>query len=50
MVAVALEKTSGNRSRAARALGIGRPLLYAKMREHAVSDPRAEADPPSEDD
>jgi DNA-binding NtrC family response regulator len=50
MVAVALEKTSGNRSRAARALGIGRPLLYAKMREHAVSDPRAEADPPSDDE
>ena len=36
MVSVALERERGNRSRAARLLGIGRPLLYAKMREHGL--------------
>jgi DNA-binding NtrC family response regulator len=37
LVTVALEREGGNRSRAARLLGIGRPLLYAKMREHGVT-------------
>jgi DNA-binding NtrC family response regulator len=39
MVSVALEREKGNRSRAARLLGIGRPLLYAKMREHDLNAP-----------
>ena len=39
MVGVALERERGNRSRAARLLGIGRPLLYAKMREFDLSSP-----------
>jgi DNA-binding NtrC family response regulator len=37
MVTVALERERSNRTRAARLLGIGRPLLYAKMREHGIS-------------
>jgi two-component system, NtrC family, response regulator AtoC len=32
----ALERAKGNRSAAARLLGIGRPLLYAKMEEHGL--------------
>jgi len=32
----ALERAKGNRSAAARLLGIGRPLLYAKMDEHGL--------------
>ena len=54
MVTVALERAHGNRSRAARHLGIGRPLLYAKMREHGIELPIesaalvAEGEPESE--
>jgi two-component system response regulator AtoC len=33
----ALERAKGNRSAAARLLGIGRPLLYAKMEEHQIA-------------
>ncbi len=36
MVSLALEREKGNRSAAARLLGIGRPLLYSKMREHGL--------------
>ena len=32
----ALERSGGNRSEAARQLGIGRPQLYAKMEEHGI--------------
>jgi DNA-binding NtrC family response regulator len=32
----ALERAKGNRSAAARLLGIGRPLLYAKLEEHGL--------------
>ncbi len=38
----ALERAKGNRSAAARLLGIGRPLLYAKLEEHGIA---ARADP-----
>jgi DNA-binding NtrC family response regulator len=34
----ALERAGGNRSEAARRLGIGRPQLYAKMQEHGIAD------------
>jgi DNA-binding NtrC family response regulator len=37
MIAQALERAHGNRSEAARQLGIGRPLLYAKMDEYGIS-------------
>ncbi len=37
MVAEALLRTAGNRAHAARLLGIGRPLLYSKMREHGLT-------------
>jgi DNA-binding NtrC family response regulator len=33
----ALERAKGNRSAAARLLGIGRPLLYTKLEEHGLS-------------
>jgi two-component system, NtrC family, response regulator AtoC len=33
----ALERAKGNRSAAARLLGIGRPLLYAKLEEHGLA-------------
>ncbi len=39
----ALERAKGNRSAAARLLGIGRPQLYAKMEEHGLSGPRGES-------
>ena len=35
----ALERAKGNRSAAARLLGIGRPLLYAKLEEHGIARP-----------
>jgi sigma-54 dependent transcriptional regulator, acetoin dehydrogenase operon transcriptional activator AcoR len=35
-VAAALRAAGGNRSRAARALGIGRNTLYRKMREFGI--------------
>ncbi len=34
----ALERAKGNRSEAARQLGIGRPQLYAKMEEYGIGD------------
>ncbi len=37
MIARALERAGGNRSEAARRLGIGRPQLYAKMEEYGLS-------------
>jgi DNA-binding NtrC family response regulator len=36
MILRALERTNGNRSAAARLLGIGRPQLYAKLDEHGL--------------
>ena len=36
MILRALERASGNRSEAARKLGIARPQLYAKMEEHGI--------------
>jgi DNA-binding NtrC family response regulator len=38
----ALDRAKGNRSAAARLLGIGRPLLYAKMEEHGLGGPRTD--------
>ena len=35
----ALERAGGNRAEAARLLGIGRPNLYAKMRELGLTPP-----------
>ena len=35
----ALERAKGNRSAAARLLGIGRPQLYAKLEEHGLGGP-----------
>ncbi len=43
MIVRALERAKGNRSEAARQLGIGRPQLYAKMDEHGIA--RGEKDP-----
>jgi len=36
LIVQALEQAKGNRSAAARLLGIGRPLLYAKLEEHGI--------------
>jgi DNA-binding NtrC family response regulator len=36
MIQSALARANGNRSEAARQLGIGRPQLYAKMDEHGI--------------
>ncbi|HEX3696295.1 MAG TPA: sigma-54 dependent transcriptional regulator [Polyangia bacterium] len=36
LITRALERSKGNRSAAARLLGIGRPLLYAKLEEHGL--------------
>src|SRR6185436_3815178 len=47
LIVRALEQAKGNRSAAARLLGIGRPLLYAKIDEHRIA-PRA-AEPPEPD-
>jgi DNA-binding NtrC family response regulator len=38
MILNALARTGGNRSEAARQLGIGRPQLYAKMEEYGIDD------------
>jgi DNA-binding NtrC family response regulator len=38
MIVRALERAHGNRSEAARQLGIGRPQLYAKMEEYGIDD------------
>jgi DNA-binding NtrC family response regulator len=37
LILKALERAKGNRSAAARLLGIGRPLLYAKLEEHGIA-------------
>jgi two-component system NtrC family response regulator len=34
-----LRKTHGNRAEAARLLNMHRQLLYAKLKEHGISDP-----------
>ena len=44
----ALDRARGNRSAAARLLGIGRPLLYAKLEEHGIAT-RGAVDPPESD-
>jgi DNA-binding NtrC family response regulator len=44
----ALDRAKGNRSAAARLLGIGRPLLYAKIEEHDIT-PRTATDPTEPD-
>jgi DNA-binding NtrC family response regulator len=36
-----LIKTNGNRAEAARLLNIHRQLLYAKLKEHRISDPES---------
>jgi two-component system, NtrC family, response regulator len=36
-----LRKTQGNRAEAARLLNIHRQLLYAKLKEHGISDPES---------
>jgi DNA-binding NtrC family response regulator len=41
-IARALERAKGNRSAAARLLGIGRPQLYAKLQEHGLGGSRDE--------
>ena len=38
LIAEALERNGGNRSKAAEELGIYRRLLYAKMREYGLGD------------
>jgi DNA-binding NtrC family response regulator len=38
MIARALERSGGNRSEAARQLGIGRPQLYAKLQEYGLDE------------
>jgi two-component system response regulator AtoC len=47
LILQALEQAQGNRSAAARLLGIGRPLLYAKLGEHGIG---GRAEDVSEDD
>jgi DNA-binding NtrC family response regulator len=37
MILESLERANGNRSEAARQLGIGRPQLYAKMEEYDIT-------------
>jgi DNA-binding NtrC family response regulator len=37
LISRALEQAGGNRSEAARQLGIGRAQLYAKLDEHGLS-------------
>ena len=41
MIVEALARAHGNRSEAARQLGIGRPQLYAKMEEHGIKRRRS---------
>jgi DNA-binding NtrC family response regulator len=45
LIRKALERAGGNRAEAARLLGIGRPNLYAKMRELGLEGPKAPAQP-----
>jgi DNA-binding NtrC family response regulator len=46
LIVQALEQAKGNRSAAARLLGIGRPLLYAKLEEHGIAGRAADATEP----
>jgi DNA-binding NtrC family response regulator len=48
LISRALERAKGNRSAAARLLGIGRPLLYAKLEEHGLGGRGAPSEAPSE--
>jgi DNA-binding NtrC family response regulator len=41
MIVRALERAHGNRSEAARQLGIGRPQLYAKLEEYGIGDDKS---------
>ncbi len=41
MIVRALERAHGNRSEAARQLGIGRPQLYAKLEEYGLTDDKS---------
>ena len=41
LVAAAMERHGGNKSQAARALGISRKLLYSKLREHGLGGAEA---------
>jgi len=41
MIVAALERAKGNRSEAARQLGIGRPQLYAKLEEYGIGDDKS---------
>jgi DNA-binding NtrC family response regulator len=41
MIVRALERAHGNRSEAARQLGIGRPQLYAKLEEYGITDDKS---------
>jgi DNA-binding NtrC family response regulator len=43
----ALKKTHGNRAEAARLLSIRRQLLYAKLKEHGISDAEERGSPPN---
>jgi DNA-binding NtrC family response regulator len=45
----ALERAKGNRSAAARLLGIGRPLLYTKLEEHGLAGKNAPTDGTDDD-
>jgi DNA-binding NtrC family response regulator len=45
LIKKALERAGNNRAEAARLLGIGRPNLYAKMRELGLEGPKAPAQP-----
>jgi DNA-binding NtrC family response regulator len=46
LISRALERAKGNRSAAARLLGIGRPLLYAKIEEHHLGPKAEPGEPP----
>jgi DNA-binding NtrC family response regulator len=49
LIARALERARGNRSAAARLLGIGRPLLYAKLEEHGLGNRSTSGDGTDDD-
>ena len=46
MIRRALDRAGGNRTEAARLLGIQRQLLYAKMDRHGLADPSGKTTPP----
>jgi DNA-binding NtrC family response regulator len=50
LITRALEQAKGNRSAAARLLGIGRPLLYAKLEEHGLGVRATPTDDASDED